>query len=87
MDYNHITKFLEKFKQLIFQKEELKNIVIKTIENEVHCKVESSTIKIKNGVVYLKGSPMLRSEIMMHKKQIIETLGKILPESKFLDIK
>lgn len=87
MDYNHITSFLDKFKKIIFQKEELKNIVVKTIGDEIHHLVESKTVKIKNGSIYVEGSPMLRSEIMIHKKQILDKLETLLPQNKFLDIK
>jgi hypothetical protein len=86
MDYNHITSFLDKFKKIIFQKEELKNIIVKTIEDEICHQIENRTVKIKNGSIYVEGSPILRSEIMMHKKQILNKLENLLPQNKFLDI-
>ena len=87
MDYNHITSFLDKFKKLIFQKEELKNIVVKTIGDEIHHPIESRTVKVKNGCIYVEGSPMLRSEIMIHKRQILDKLENLLPQNNFSDIK
>jgi hypothetical protein len=87
MDYNHITSFLDKFRKIIFQKEEVKNIVVKTISEEISHPIESSSIKIKNAVIYIEGSPMLRSEILMHKKQILVKLKDFLPNNNFLDIK
>ncbi len=87
MDYNHITSFLDKFRKIIFQKEELKNIVVKTISFEISHQIEGKIVKIKNGYIYVDGSPMLRSEIMIHKKQILEKLKDILPDNNFLDIK
>jgi len=87
MDYNHITNFLDKFRKLIFQKEELKNVVVEIISKEINHKIESQKVKIKNGLIFVEGSPMLRSEIMMHKKQILNQLEKTLPQNKFLDIK
>jgi len=87
MDYNHITTFLEKFKKLVFQKEENKEIVIKTILSEVSYEIKKDSVKIKNGVIFIQGSPILRNEIMMHKKQILSKLKSILPDTIFLDIK
>lgn len=87
MDYNHITSFLDKFKKIIFQKEELKNIIVKTIKDEIHHQVANDSVKIKNGCIYIQASPILRSEIMMHKKQILDKLKNTLPENHFSDIK
>lgn len=87
MDYNHITNFLEKFKKLIFQKEELKSIVVETISKEISHPIESNSVKIKDGCIYTHSSPILYSEILIHKKQILEKLKNILPENNFSDIK
>ena len=87
MDYNHITNFLDKFRKLIFQKEELKNVVVETISKVINHKIESQKVKIKNGIIFVEGSPILRSEIMMHKTQILNQLENTIPQNKFLDIK
>jgi len=87
MDYNHITNFLEKFKKLIFQKEEIKETVIKIISDEISHQIEKDSLKIKNGVIYISGSPILRNEIMMHKINILNKLKNLFPNNNFLDIK
>ena len=87
MDYNHITSFLDKFRKLVFQKEELKNIVVATISKEISHPIEPSSIKIKNAYIYVDGSPILHSEILIHKKNILIKLKNLLPENNFLDIK
>jgi hypothetical protein len=87
MDYNHVAKFLEKFKSILFQKEEINNIVAETISKEIAHQIETSDLKIKNGFIYINGSPILRSEIMLHKKQILFKLKELLPKNIFLDIK
>jgi len=87
MDYNHITNFLEKFKKLIFQKEEIKNIITKVISEEIFYQLEKEKIKIKNGIIFLEGSPILRNEIMLKKNKILIKLKDLLPNSIFLDIK
>ena len=87
MDYNHITNFLDKFKKLIFQKEEAKEIVLKIISDEIHHTLEKESLRIKGAYIYIESSPIFRSEILMHKKQILEKLKVILPSNNFLDIK
>lgn len=87
MDYNHITNFLDKFKKLINQKEEVKEIVLKIIKEEIPFQIEKQSLKIKGGFIYIESSPILRSEILMHKKQILIKLKTILPDVNFLDIK
>lgn len=87
MDYNHITNFLDKFKKLIFQKEELKNTVLKIIRDEINYNIEENSLKIKDGFIYIKGSPTLRGEIMIHKKQILIKLKDLFLDYNFIDIK
>lgn len=87
MDYNHITKFLENFKKLIFQKEEIKRIVKEIISTEINHPVDDEQIKIKDVYIYISGSPIFRNEIMLHKKQILIRLKELVPNTNFLDIK
>ncbi len=87
LDYNHITNFLDKFKKLIYQKEAIKEIIIETISGEVHRRIEKDSVKIKNGIIYISGSPVLRSEIMVHKNNILNKLKIVSPGNIFLDIK
>ena len=87
MDYNHINSFLEKFKKLIFQKEELKEIVVRTISEEISHNIDAKYIKIKDACILIQASPILRSEILMHKKNILIKLESLLPNNHFLDIR
>ncbi len=87
MDYNHIKNFLDKFKQLIYQKEELKELVVKIISEQISYKIEKDAIKIKGGYIYIQGSPILRSEVLIYKKQILIKLESLIPDTHFLDIK
>jgi hypothetical protein len=87
MDYNHITTFLDKFKKLIFQKEKLKEVIAKTISEEISHQTDGNLIKIKDDNIYIQGSPILRNEVLMHKKQILDKLKNILPNNNFSDIK
>lgn len=87
MDYNHVANFLEKFKKIIFQKEEINSIIIQVVSKEISYSIKKESIKIKNGFIYIEGSPILRNEIMLHKKQILLEIKNLLPSNNFLDIK
>lgn len=87
MDYNHITSFLDKFKKILFQKEELKNIVTKIISEEIKYPIEKDKIKFKNGIIFVEGSPVVRNEVMMKKEQILLKAKNFFPQMNFLDIK
>ena len=87
MDYNHITSFLDKFKNILFQKEGVKNVIVETISKEISHPVENKTVKIKDGCIYISGSSILRSEIMIRKKQILDKLKILLPNNNFIDIR
>lgn len=87
MDYNSISGFLEKFKKIIFQKEEVKDIVVKTISEVISYQLPKESVKIKGVYIYVDGSAILRSEILIHKKQILIKLKNVLSNNNFLDIR
>jgi len=87
MDYDHILKFLDKFKKIIYQKEEIKNIILEIISKEISYNIKKESLKIKNGYLQIDDSPIVRSEVLMHKKQILFKIKEILPNNNFLDIK
>lgn len=87
MDYNHITSFLDKFKKLLFQKEASQRIIVETIEKHISYPVDVSCVKVKGTTIHIQGSPLLRNEILMHKRGILTDLLQITPESRFTDIR
>jgi hypothetical protein len=87
MDYNQISGFLDKFKKILFQKEEIYKIISKTILKHTHVYLDPSLIKIKNSSIYIESSPIIRSEILVFKNKILLDLKKEIPDTKFFDIK
>lgn len=87
MDYNHIKNYLEKFKELLFSKEEIYQIVSSVIENNLHIKIETKNIKIKPPFLYIKASPLVRNEIMINKEKILKDILLISPQSNLKDLK
>ncbi|MDE2030686.1 MAG: hypothetical protein KGI58_00265 [Patescibacteria group bacterium] len=87
MDYNHISNFLDKFKKTLFKNEEYNNIISTTITHHISLSIDPRTIKTKGTIIYIKGSPILKSEILIHKNNIINDLSKIILDRKFTDIR
>jgi hypothetical protein len=87
MDYNHIKNYLEKFKQIIFSKEEVYKIISRVIEENISFKVETKNIQIKAPFVYIKASPLIRNEIMIKKNKILSEISILSPQSNIRDIK
>lgn len=87
MDYNQISNFLDKFKKLIFQKEVVKEVVLKIIVDEIKYELPTDRLTIKNNIILIEGSPMLKSEVLMHKKQILEKIKVELPNINFTNIR
>jgi hypothetical protein len=87
MDYTQITSFLEKFKKILFQKEEVCKIIAKIISKHTSFPIEPNLIKIKNATIYIKGTPILLNQILIYKNKILFDLKKEIPNLYFKDIK
>lgn len=87
MDYNHIKNYLEKFRTILFSKEENLRIISKIIEKNTLVIIEVKNISIRGAVIYIKASPLVRNEIMINKSNILKDIAFIIKEVNFLDIK
>ena len=87
MDYNHIKDYLDKFKNILFSKEEIYKIISNIIKKNTAIDIEIKFIQIKNHFIYIKASPLVRNEILMHKERILKDLLDLSPLNNFKDIK
>jgi len=87
MDYNHITTFLEKFRKILLQGEESNKVIVEIITKHTKYPIELNMIKTKGTLICVQSSPMLRSEILMHKEAILMELTQTIPERNFSDIR
>lgn len=85
-DFNHINTFLEKFKKIIFLKEETKKIISQIIFDEINQKIDPESIEIKNGFIKIKGSSFLKNEIFIFKQKILKKIKENFKDKNFLDI-
>lgn len=87
MDYNHIKDYLNKFKEILFSKEEVYKIIKDIIEKNLSIKIEQKNILIKSNIIYIKTSPIVHNEILMQKDKILKDLSQIYKEINFKDIR
>ena len=87
MDYNHITSFLDKFKKIISLSQRHNSVIAEMITKHISFQIKEEMIKIKGSIITLEGSPMLKSEVLMHKSRILSDISSLIPERKFTDIR
>lgn len=87
MDYSHISNFLERFKKVLFKKEELNKIVAQVISETISFPIEEKILKIKGVNIYVEASPILKNEILIHKEKILKKLKSLVTDYSFNDIK
>lgn len=87
MDFNHINIFLDKFKKILFQKEVSLSLIADTITKHIGYSIDTKNIKTKGNIIYVQSSPMLRSEILIHKETILSDLNNSITGSCFRDIR
>lgn len=87
MDYSHIKKYLEKFKVLVSKREDVYLLISDVIFENIKKRIEVKNINIKGVFLYLSVSPLVKSEILIKKKEILDTLNSKIENRKILDIK
>ncbi len=87
MEYKRIFSFLEKFKKILFKKEEIYRTISRVIFVYTKITLEINSIKIKNDIIYIQSSPILKNEILIHKKEILLDFKKLIIGYNITDIK
>lgn len=87
MDYNNISSFFDKFKKIIYQKQETKKIIKEVVSKNISFNLEEGFFVYKNGIIFLNCSPVIRNEIIMRKEKILKELREQLVSCNILDIK
>jgi len=87
MDYNHIKNYLEKFKTLLFSKEENLKIISSVIKKNTQIEIEPKLIKTTGNIIQIKSSPLVKNEILMKKEKILADLSSVLENPKYKDIR
>ena len=87
MEYNHIKNYLEKFKEILFSKEEKYKIISDIIKKNTSIEIETKFIKIYGDTIQIKTSPIIKNEILINKDKILKDLFQIAPNYNIKNIK
>lgn len=71
----NISHFFEKFKKLKQNNESTRLVIINTIKDIVGIDIKSGDIELKNDKIYIKTTPIVKSELFMRKDLIEEKLN------------
>ena len=87
MDYNQIASFLENFKKTLLKSEHSTKIISEIITKHIASEISPDMVKIKSNIIYIQSSPIVRSEVLIHKQGILSDLTDLLKDTKFIDIR
>ena len=82
----NINNYLNKFSNSIFSAEEKKKQLIQIIKKYTNIDFLKNDIEIKNNIIFLKASPILKNKIFINKKIILENIT-LTVSNNILDIK
>lgn len=71
-----INFFLERFRNIEVPNKALIESIQKSFLKNIGSEIDKENIKITNGGVFIKASPIQKSEFLLKKKEIIEDLEK-----------
>lgn len=86
-DYGHITNFLDKFKKILFKKEETVFVLQEILLKEIGLNISNKDIVVKTPLVIINGSPVFKNELFLKKEKILKTLNDQLPDCRINDIR
>ena len=81
-----LSSFLERFKNIKDPKQDRIDIA-HIISNVVGEEIDESLVNEKNGVIFLKISQILKSQIFINKEKILEILNTEKPKLNIKDIR
>ncbi len=84
---NNILDSLNKFKELLNAPKIKKQKILEIINKESNLNLTEENITIDKRIIYIKGSPILKNNIFMKKKGILESLKGEMKELAPIDIR
>ena len=83
----NIAYYLEKFKKFSPPDDYLKNSIKQILESEMEIFIGKENIEIRQGVIYIKESPLIKNEIFLKKDFILEKIKDSAGKRMVKDIK
>jgi hypothetical protein len=72
MELFNIQKFLEVYKDKLFSEDENRQLLVSIIKKHAGVSVPFNAITIKKNVMTIAASPIVRNELYLHKREILE---------------
>lgn len=87
MNWGKVSSHLDKYKNLKKPEDYIKDAVVSIIEECTGIKLEKSVVSVKRDKVYLNLEPLHKSEIFLHKKEILKKLDSVYKVKDLRDLK
>ncbi|MFA6338566.1 MAG: hypothetical protein WCW87_00690 [Candidatus Paceibacterota bacterium] len=72
----HISDYFKKIKDVELKSFATRDVIVVAVLKVIGLKLEYKDITIKNRTVYLKVSPLIKNEVYINKKAILEEINK-----------
>lgn len=73
----NIDKFLQKFSNTIKNNNDFKESFCKFIKNKTSVDLKKEEIELKNGILFIKSSSLVKNSIFMNKNEILKEFPNI----------
>lgn len=83
---SNISQFLEVFKTAISGDENFREDVCEIVLQKTKFSLEKKCVLCKNGILYIKTDPYMKTEILMQKNTILEDIQNKYPKKNIREI-
>jgi hypothetical protein len=84
---NSIKFFLEKYKKLTPPDDSVRTEFARVVKKILDIELDKKDISVRNGTLYVKAQPALKSELFMRRKQITDEMRVLLEKKTPNDIR
>lgn len=82
-----ISFFLERFKTLGLDSSLVKEAFIETVRKNLKITLSKEDVEVRDGTVYVKAHPALKSELRIKRQALLAELSSILGPTKIVDLR
>jgi uncharacterized membrane protein len=82
-----ISSLLKKFTSITPPDESVRKEVVRILESEYNISLDIGDVRVQSGVVYLEVSPLIKTEVVIKKEELLSLLQISLGDSAPRDIR
>jgi hypothetical protein len=86
MSFDSITSFFSRFKKITPPDEFVRKTAVEILQEVVGVKLNISHISVEGGILRIKNNSFIKSEVFLHKEQILQLLREKLGSQAPKDI-